>query len=302
MMPEHWVRMQGRNSSPGWFGGKTGRAQEREIGAFLTGDGWKVLMHDLTHCLRIGDLTAVCPERGILSLEVGSGGGDRKHRQIKRMNLLNRVLRQDVSDICKDELVANRFPSRFLEANTELRYNTEAFVEVSKCDATGWKVVQPEEGLIYVGHSPGRRTEDVVREVARIGRTWSDYTVGWLSDRIMGKYSWVPAITSLSIPTEHIARVLEHKFYFWVFIDIDHMRRRLATLVPSLVVSEYGGHLRFESRNRDWHVLRGPRPIEGVKYGLASLESALQMLAEEPQFDPDEQRIASATQDSKSLI
>src|SRR5260221_5105610 len=47
LMPDHVVRMHGRNSSPGFFGGKKGRKQELAIGAFLTDDGWTVLLHDL---------------------------------------------------------------------------------------------------------------------------------------------------------------------------------------------------------------------------------------------------------------
>jgi hypothetical protein len=89
LMPDHVVRMHGRNSSPGLFGGKKGREKEFQIGAFLANDGWTVLLHDLTHCLRIGDLTAFCEERGILRIECGAGGGGRKQRQSRRVELLN---------------------------------------------------------------------------------------------------------------------------------------------------------------------------------------------------------------------
>jgi hypothetical protein len=101
----------------------------------------------------------------------------------------------------------------------------------------------------------------------------------------MGHYSWVPSIMSLPLPAEHVVGLLERRFHFWVFIDIDHVKRRLAKLSPDLAVSETGGHIGFTSRSDEWLVVRGHSPIENVQYGLASFETGLQILAIEPQFD-----------------
>jgi|ERR1035437_1491490 hypothetical protein len=121
LMPDHVVRLHGRNSSPGFFVGKSGRTQELEIGAFLTRDNWTVLLHDLTHCLKIGDVTAFCQERGILSLELGTGSKARKQRQSKRMRLLNSVLKEDVSDINPDDLVTHSLPTHLIEGDIQAR-------------------------------------------------------------------------------------------------------------------------------------------------------------------------------------
>jgi hypothetical protein len=204
------------------------------------------------------------------------------------MRLLNRVLKEDVSAISTDELTAHRFPSILVEGKCDFEHNTAAFCEAVDCDATGWKVVQPEEGLIYAACLPDCQVEDLFRGIAQTGKGWRDYIVACFRDRIVGDYSWVPPITSLSIPTVHVVGLLERRFYFWTFIDVDHVRRRLAELSPSLLVSEEGGHIRFETSKGDWFGVRGPRPIENVQYGLASLESALQMLAMETQFDTAE--------------
>src|SRR5258707_9281225 len=107
------------------------------------------------------------------------------------------------------------------------------------------------------------------------------HMVACFRDRIVGDYSWVPPITSLSIPAEVVMGLLERRFDFFVFIDVDYVRRRLAELSPSLSVNEEGGHIGFETSKGDWYVVRGPRPIENVGYGLASLESALEMPAME---------------------
>jgi hypothetical protein len=59
------------------------------------------------------------------------------------------VLKEDTSTVSTDELTAHRFPATFSETETELQHNTAAFCEVANCNATGWKVLQPEDGLIY---------------------------------------------------------------------------------------------------------------------------------------------------------
>jgi hypothetical protein len=200
------------------------------------------------------------------------------------MRLLNQVLAEGISTISNTELTAHGFPTALLENEREFQYNTAAFCEVANCDAIGWKVVQPEDGLIYAACLPDCRAENLVRQITRTGRGWRNYAVACFRDRIVGGYSWVPPITSLTMPREHILGLLDRRFYFFVFIDVDHVKRRLAELLPSLSVSDEGGHLSFKTRKEDWDVLRGPRPIENVEYGLASLESALQMLATTPQI------------------
>src|SRR5579864_8507322 len=51
LLPDHAVRLHGRNATPGFFGDKKGRELELAIGGFLTNEGWTVLLHDVTHCL-----------------------------------------------------------------------------------------------------------------------------------------------------------------------------------------------------------------------------------------------------------
>ncbi len=285
VMPDHVVRLHGRNSSPGFFGGKSGRAQELEVGRFLTRNGWTVLLHDLTHCLRIGDLTAACPERGILSIELGPGHNPRKRRQRERMNLLNRVLKEDIAGVRPEDLITHSLPTHLMEGESHFGHNPAAFVEVAACLETGCKVVQPEEGLIYAACARGCGIEDLVKELSPGERGWRNYLVASFTDRIMGKFSWVPPIMSLPIPEEPLTSLLRGDFYFWVFLDVDHIKRRLADLAPSLTLSVECDCLQMSVHSEDAMSVLGPRPIENVQYGLATLESSLQMLAENARVD-----------------
>ena len=181
------------------------------------------------------------------------------------MRLLNRVLKEDVSALSTEELTAHRFPTILLEEKGELQHNTAAFSVVANCEAVGWKVVQPEDGLIYAACLPECQAEGLAREITRTGRGWRNYTVACFRDRIMGNYSWVPPITSLSIPTEHVVGLLEHRFYFFVFIDVDHVRRRLTELSPSLSVTVEGGRMGFQTIKGDWYVVSGTSSHESAE-------------------------------------
>jgi len=279
VMPDHVARLHGRNSSPGFFGGKSGRTQELEICAFLTRDGWTVLLHDLTHCLRIGDITAVCGERGILSIEVGAGNKSRKHRQGVRMKLLNQVLKEDLSGVSPDDLLIHSLPTHLVEDSSHVDHNLAAFIEVADCLESGCKVVQPEDGLLYAACARGCGADDLIRELAPRERGWRNYLLARLTDRITGEFSWVPPIISLPIPEKIVVGLLRGDFHLWTFLDVDHIKRRLAVLAPSLSVSDDSDCLQMFIHYKDGLHVVGPRPIENVQYGLATLETALQLLA-----------------------
>ncbi len=282
IMPDHVVRLHGKNKSPGFFGAKDGRAKEIEIGNFMTEKGWTVLLHDLTHCLKIGDLTAICNNRGVVSFEVGSEAGSRKKRQKQRMVLLNQVLQEKFSDLSVDELTAHGFPYAIVEHPCDRTHNTDAFCDVTTLKGHRIRVTQPENGVIYAASVQDCGGEDIAREVMRLGEGWKECIFSCFRDRIMGDYSWVPPITLLGIPVEKILNLLNRNVYFYVFIDVVYLRKRLAELSQSLVVSVEDEMITFSRSEGEWSVVYGPRPIENVKYGLVSLESALKMLATTP--------------------
>jgi hypothetical protein len=288
LMPDHVVRLHGRNSRPGFFRGKTGRALELEIGDFLTNDGWTVMLHDLSHCLRIGDLTAFCENRGIWSLEVGAGSKARKMRQSKRMHLLNSVLKEDVTGIRPDDLIAHSLPTNIVEDGNDFDHNTSSFVEVAGSLSTGCKVVKPEEGVLYVAWARECEVADILRELRIASHAAQNCLLASFSDRIAGKFSWVPPILSLSIPRDLICGLLRGDFRFWTFLDVDHIKRRLAEIAPAVTVTVESDCLEMFVAGQNGLSILGLRPVENVQYGLATLESALRMLAARARLEPRE--------------
>jgi hypothetical protein len=285
LMPDHVARLHGRNSRPGFFRGKAGRALEFQVGDLLGSDVWTVLLHDLTHCLRIGDLTAFCQDRGILSLEVGAGSKARKMRQSKRMHLLHSVLKEDVTGIRPDDLADHSLPTNILEDEHDFDHNTSSFIEVANCLTTGCKVVRPEEGVLYVASVRECEAVDILRELRLASRAARNYLLASFSDRIAGKFSWVPPILSLSIPRDLIVSLLRGDFRLWTFLDVDHIKQSFVEIAPALTVTVESGRLEMCVDSQEGLSVLGPRPIENVQYGLATLESSLRMLAARARLD-----------------
>ena len=73
-----------RNQSPGMMAGKLGLAAERaRVEQARREDGQFALMHDLTNCLRIGDITAFTDE-GPVQIEAENGCNAKRHARCNR--------------------------------------------------------------------------------------------------------------------------------------------------------------------------------------------------------------------------
>ena len=57
LLPDHFIRVLGRNDPPGFGKNKAGREQEMLIAKRMTQEGKVALLHDLTHSLRVADMT-----------------------------------------------------------------------------------------------------------------------------------------------------------------------------------------------------------------------------------------------------
>lgn len=83
-----YIRFFSRGSDPGFISGKEGLELETlALRAGFKGENQAAVLHDITNCLRTGDLSIIWPE-GILTLELkrvkGKGKLDRRARRQKR--------------------------------------------------------------------------------------------------------------------------------------------------------------------------------------------------------------------------
>lgn len=74
-----------QNAPPGVWAGKQGTASERAVVEEARASGQFALLHDLTNCLRIGDVTVFAPDGDFETIEVKSDPGRRSPKQNRRI-------------------------------------------------------------------------------------------------------------------------------------------------------------------------------------------------------------------------
>lgn len=82
-----------QNAPPGVWAGKGGVAAERAVVQQARADGQFAILHDLTNCLRIGDVTVFTPNGDFETIEVKSDPGRRSPKQNRRIKAARAAVR-----------------------------------------------------------------------------------------------------------------------------------------------------------------------------------------------------------------
>jgi hypothetical protein len=84
-----------QNESPGVMAGKAGLAAERDrVERAYRDDGQFAILHDLTNCLRIGDITVFGNDGSMETLEIKSASGRRSPAQLRRIKTARDAVRR----------------------------------------------------------------------------------------------------------------------------------------------------------------------------------------------------------------
>jgi hypothetical protein len=267
---------------------------------YVVTQGDRALLHDLTHCLRIGDLSFVkdgfppvvaeCETRRRHSSEHGR----RKARQHQRLELVRKVLGESVEKSDAEDLFRYSMPAGFIEQDRQFSYHIRAFEEASRIGPRGYTIVRPEEGLVYIATAPDcPSTEFMPDFVSTVRPCRCDLAA--LRKRVEGAFPWVPPVTLLPIDEDTMVRYLDQEFNFYVYLDLDHVVRQLeqrgSQLRPTFDVAgappqresrdQFSGWFMFEADSgNEWRVCVGPKLLHRVLFGLATLESAVTALAQ----------------------
>jgi hypothetical protein len=299
LLPEHHINVLCQNGRPGFFARKKGRKLEVQAGEFAVSHGDLALLHDLTHCLRIGDLTFVKDGFPPALVEFESGRRysprhhRRKERQHERLRLVGKVLNGSVERIDAEALHRYSLPTAFVEQEREFNYHVQAFEQVSRIGPRGYTIVHPEPGLVYIATEPDCPSTEFMQELTS---TVQPCRCGFvrLRARVEGHCPWVPPITLLPIDEDVVVRYLDQEFNLFVYLDLDQVVRRLeqsgsrlqpifgmADSTQHQPLDELGGWFMFEADcGDDWRVYVGPKVLHRVLFGLATLDSAVQALAQ----------------------
>jgi hypothetical protein len=216
----------------GFLTGKRGTRLERKIlrGAFEMGA--TVVMNDLTHTLRHGDITVFRPdlsppgESKFLSIEIKSGRGGNKQRADRQLNAIKRTFDYLNSDKREVEsgmwlrVAVREAPKHHFEAATRLARNIPH---------AGWLVEEVEPGLHYVLIDCACKeysfSEIFEKHLLGEGRQPLALSVNDAKENHLGYYPFPLCFRDADV----LYRFYNGDFVMFVFVDISHVNRLAAS-------------------------------------------------------------------------
>jgi len=228
---------------PGFLTGKSGTRLERKILREAFAAGATVVMNDLTHTLRFGDITLFRPDlwpdggSPFVWFEVKSGrGGD-----------ASRMLRQQAAS----EHIGNYLATDRREADGGVYQRVELLNEpvyhfevVSRLMSTlprgGWLLEEIEPGLHYIlidGERKQEGYEEIFGSVLKQSRSFL-LNVNEMKQLQRGYY---PFPLSISDP-EAFYRFLNGEFVMFVVVDLDQVNRQLSGRSVTVSASDLEGY------------------------------------------------------------
>ena len=228
---------------PGFLTGKSGTRLERKILREAFAAGATVVMNDLTHTLRFGDITLFRPDlwpdggSPFVWFEVKSGrGGD-----------ASRMLRQQAAS----EHIGNYLATDRREADGGVYQRVELLNEpvyhfevVSRLMSTlprgGWLLEEIEPGLHYIlidGERKQEGYEEIFGSVLKQSRSFL-LNVNEMKQLQRGYY---PFPLSISDP-EALYRFLNGEFVMFVVVDLDQANRQLSGRSVTVSASDLEGY------------------------------------------------------------
>jgi hypothetical protein len=298
VLPKHHIKVMMNNQDPGLMLGKTGQELEVEVAELATSHGCYAILHDLTHCLRMGDVTIKHPERAFLTMECKSRENKtetnispREIRQKARMKILNELLSTDAVELNKEnfnDLARLGMPSQFVEYASVEKYFVAEFLHACQLDDADFRIVRPEPGLVYIVKKPHITTDGWLEQVEPdLIEAEGLFSFSALVGRIDGKNAYVAPITLFDIPNSILFDILAGNLNLVVLVSIKRVIDEFAKhdIVATPRIDELFNISGFELREADGSYYRasddlligviGPRMIHEVQYGLASLTTAI---------------------------
>jgi hypothetical protein len=278
----------------GHITGKQGTRLERKILRKAFEIGATVVMNDLTHTLRHGDITVFRPDlwpdggSPFLLIEAKSGRGGDGSRTARQMAAVTRVFNYLSTD--KRETEGGLW-QRVSLIETPQHHCEKATRMMAKLTHGGWLMEQVEPGLHYLLVDSGYPTANydaIFRELLASGPHFSVLSVNDMKKHQLGYYPFLLCIQD----AEALFRFYNGEFVMFVFVNIDYVNLSLApkglqvTLTPNdeypwQVLSSLGKHSAAESGES----LVGFHPIGRLGAEFLRLDWFLQNIVAGPTFD-----------------
>lgn len=273
-----YIRTFSRNLDPGFISGKEGLKLEMiALRASFSRPNCAGVLHDITNCLRIGDLSMIGPNHSIRTVELkivkneGKMGG-RDHRQYAR----GRDIREFYDTGRSTKITPGLTTIRHIARKRD-RHNWQQLCHViRKAEKYGIATKMVEKCLTYCVFKANIK-DHVLEKTAKTTvarfRKRSDATVGFLSEQF--STPTILPVTCFNLPRKYKEQILFGDIGVCVFVDL---RRLAETLTfqgfPSKVIRDRTeGLLRTKFSNVVAPIIMKEGLLVRLLYEFASVET-----------------------------
>lgn len=221
------------------------------------------ILHDITNCLKIGDVTIAHPQLGKSIIECKTTMSeefkitDRLIRQIERMEYATDIINN--ADPKYDEKALKGIekydmPNGFIEVSRDETLLLEEFVDVCSMNNDPYKIIYPEEGLVYIAMNADFY-EECLEEV---NNKLSDKfrITGNILRRINGDFPYITPFTLFDLQDDLVIKILNCDLIFYVSIDAEYVVEQLEKegYKSTLIINEQNDFmgLTIEEREKVW--------------------------------------------------
>ncbi len=231
------IRALGSKEAVSFLSGKEGLASETEMLNKIKGLGtdWLPILHDLTNCLRIGDISIFWKSQLIDIIDVKANGvisvwsseeklGGRIKRQKQKLDRLWKFFETDnLSDIYPE------LWGRALHAKTIEKHNFEAIsIVMRKARRNGYGFVEPESGILYLAWHLDKCDENIAlrKAMQKIPHIFqSTITFRTIQPRYDDYHSSLP-ITAMELPAIDILDLSFGRIAVLTILNFDLFEKR----------------------------------------------------------------------------
>jgi len=282
------IRQLSKNNDPGFIFDKEGSEFEVEVALEHAKDGYYVLLHDITNCLRVGDLSIVSNEGKPVMIECKETRtgelkiNDRLIRQVERMMSIDSIMKSEVNTEVKsvntEMLYKYNLPTEIIEIKAEVIYHYSVLEKLCQTE-NNFEVIEVEPGLTYAVVKDGYE-EDLYRELEVRFENCSILSSNLLR-RIEGEFENIPPFGIGIKSSKVLIEIFDVDIIAFIFIDMNIVQELFKNLGCEDGVELVGNdenieYVRVIGRNSQI----GPRIFNRVRYGLLSLETAVLQIVE----------------------
>lgn len=233
----------------GFLSGKDGF--RLEIETFRAGFSYGIIsiLHDLTNCLKHGDVSFIIEEKPILTLECKSrkGGSKRGNRQLSNIKEIYDFLQTDIKEVDGHKVFRTSLQ------NEEISYSNLVTKLIETSIEEGVSFQQIETGLYYLISTRSSNFDKLQGSF----KSSSQIVVIVLNDMKFNSIGYMPFTLLIQNP-EYVYKFYHGEFIICVLIDIEEIRNELKNQGISIELMESEGY-----------IFRLYRSVDGLEYHIS---------------------------------